>query len=80
MPSPSLFILVRDAEDDELSMQKNHLALVKELQKEKPERKLYCPLLCDLTQAEELLLFLMQKMCVWFHSYQNIKSLESPMW
>ena len=39
MPSPSLFILVRDAEDDELSMQKNHLALVKELQKEKPRKK-----------------------------------------
>ena len=37
--SSSLFILVRDAEDDELSMQKNHLALVKELQKEKPRKE-----------------------------------------
>ena len=54
VPFPSLFILVKDAEDDELSVQKNHLALVKELQKENPERKLYCPLLFDLTQAKEL--------------------------
>ena len=53
---------MKDVEDDELSvlsMQKNHLALVKELQKEKLRKELYCPLLVDLTQAEEFLLFLL---------------------